>query len=316
MLAQLLRRMLLIQVLVGAGLAWGLMANRMVAPGVALVIPLLLPLATLVLAIAWTCFASRAQEPWRRWWQALAGEIWAGFRTFLLRQHWTRGEPGVLVPQGEQHRIPVVLVHGFVCNHRIWDDMTGRLRAAGHTVYTVNLEPLFGSIDQYPPIIEAAVQALCKHTGQAQVALVGHSMGGLAIRAWMREFGTARVARVITLGTPHQGTAAHVPVPTTNSLQMQWQSAWLKELAASETASHRSLMRIAITPQDNIVYPQRAQTLEGIEPQVFEGIGHLQMCTNAQVIAWVVAELAALNDTSTQPQDSESGPNPKPLQPG
>jgi|JI10StandDraft_1071094.scaffolds.fasta_scaffold298370_2 triacylglycerol lipase len=308
MLAQLLRRVLLFQVLVGALLAWALVANRMVTPVFALAIPLLLPLATLALAVVWTCFASRAQEPWRRWWQALAGEIWAGVRTFVIRQHWTRGEPGVLDPHGDPHRVPVVLVHGFVCNHRIWDDLTGRLRAAGHTVYTVNLEPLFGSIDQYPPIVEAAVQTLCKHTGYSQVALVGHSMGGLAIRAWMREFGTGRVAKVITLGTPHQGTAAHVPMPTTNSLQMQWQSAWLKELAASETADTRSLIRIAITPQDNIVYPQRAQTLEGIEPRVFEGIGHLQMCTNSQVIAWVVAELGDLTPTQTRDTDPLAGP--------
>lgn len=299
MLAQLLRRVLLIQILGGALLAWALVANRMVTLGFALVIPLLLPLATVVLAIAWTCFVSRAQEPWRRWWQSLAGEIWAGIWTFGIRQHWTRGEPGVLAAHGDTLRTPVVLVHGFVCNHRLWDDVTRHLRAAGHTVYTVNLEPLFGSIDQYPPTVEAAVQALCKHTGHSQVALVGHSMGGLAIRVWMRQFGTERVAKVITLGTPHQGTAAHVPMPTTNSLQMQWQSAWLKELAASETAATRSLIRIAITPQDNIVYPQRAQTLEGIEPQVFEGIGHLQMCTDARVIAWVAAELALLTATKT-----------------
>lgn len=314
MLAQFLRQVLLIQFLVGAVLAWALMANRIAAPGFALLMPLLLPLATLVLAVTWTCFVSRAQEPWRRWWQALAGEIWAGIRTFVIRQHWTRGEPGVLAPHGEQSRIPVVLVHGFVCNHRLWDDITRRLRAVGHTVYTVNLEPLFGSIDQYPPILEAAVQALCKHTGHSQVALVGHSMGGLAIRAWMREFGTGRVARVITLGTPHQGTAVRVPMPTTNSLEMKWQSAWLKELAASETADTRSLIRIALTPQDNIVYPQRAQTLEGIEPKVFEGIGHLQMCTDSRVIDWIVAELGALNDTSANLQDSAAGPSQKPHQ--
>jgi hypothetical protein len=95
---------------------------------------------------------------------------------------------------------------------------------------------------------------------------------------------------------------------------MKWQSAWLKELAASETADTRSLIRIALTPQDNIVYPQRAQTLEGIEPKVFEGIGHLQMCTDSRVIDWIVAELGALDDTSANLQDSAAGQSQEPHQ--
>jgi hypothetical protein len=65
-------------------------------------------------------------------------------------------------------------------------------------------------------------------------------------------------------------------------------------LAASETDATRSLFRIALTAQDNIVFPQRAQTLDGVIPVVFEGLGHLQLCTSAAVRAWVCRELALL----------------------
>ncbi|HEY5580979.1 MAG TPA: hypothetical protein VIK56_07435 [Rhodoferax sp.] len=41
---------------------------------------------------------------------------------------------------------------------------------------------------------------LCRQTGAAKVALIGHSMSGVVIRAWMRAYGSARVARVITQG--------------------------------------------------------------------------------------------------------------------
>ena len=75
---------------------------------------------------------------------------------------------------------------------------------------------------------------------------------------------------------------------------MMWQSRWLAELAGSETESTRALFRIALTPQDEIVFPQRAQTLAGVTPIVFEGLGHLQLCTSADVTRWVCAELEAI----------------------
>jgi triacylglycerol lipase len=179
-----------------------------------------------------------------------------------------------------------------MCNHRIWDDVADALRAQGHDVFAVNLEPLFTSIDKYAPVVESAVQALMAHTGQKQVAVVGHSMGGLAARAWIRSFGAERVARVLTLGTPHAGTQIPQHAPSPNGRQMAWGSDWLQQLSATETPAIRGLFRIALTPQDNIVYPQRAQTLPGITPTVFEGIGHVQMCLDPNVIAWVQRELA------------------------
>jgi pimeloyl-ACP methyl ester carboxylesterase len=193
-----------------------------------------------------------------------------------------------------------VLVHGYLCNHRIWDDMADALRARGHTVFAVNLEPVFCSIDRYAPIVEAAVQALLAHTGGTKVALVGHSMGGLAIRAWMRSHGTERIERVITLGTPHAGTKITRGTPTPNGKQMLWRSAWLKELEAVETEAIRALMRIALTPQDNIVFHQREQVLPGVAPEVFNGIGHVQMCLAPAVIQWVVKELDLTPDCEAQ----------------
>jgi triacylglycerol esterase/lipase EstA (alpha/beta hydrolase family) len=292
MLAQLLRIALFVQMITGAVIGLLLIYAFQAPSWVAAAGAFAMPLFGMVMAGLWACWISRAQEPWGHWWRSLLGENWAGIRIFLLRQPWTRKPPPLLPALGTEKRIPVVLVHGFLCNHRIWDDLAHALRRRGHDVLAVNLEPLFDSIDNYAAIIESAVEALCKHSGQNQVALVGHSMGGLAIRSWKRKHGTQRAARTITLGTPHWGTKARAPFPAINARQMHWQSEWLKELAISESDTTRNLMRIALTPQDNIVFPQRAQTLEGVETVVFEGIGHLQMCTDATVIQWVAQELA------------------------
>jgi hypothetical protein len=102
------------------------------------------------------------------------------------------------------------------------------------------------------------------------------------------------VACVLTLGTPHAGTQIAPGTRSANGRQMAWQSSWLAELAASESAESRALMRIALTPQDNIVYPQRAQVLPEVPTSVFEGIGHLQICRDSGVIDWVIEQLAGL----------------------
>ena len=188
-------------------------------------------------------------------------------------------------------RIPVLLVHGYLCNHRVWDRLAHKLHQAGHPVLTIDLEPLFISIDEYAPRLEQAVTQICLLTSSPKVALIGHSMGGLVIRAWMRAYGAERVARVITLGTPHQGTKIEWHPQTANGKQMHWHSDWLKTLAENETAATRQLIRMALTPQDNIVYPQNEQGLAGVPITTFAGLGHLELSQNKKVLQWIVTQL-------------------------
>jgi pimeloyl-ACP methyl ester carboxylesterase len=95
-----------------------------------------------------------------------------------------------------------VFIHGFVCNRGFWTPWLKELRARGHSFVAVNLEPVFGSIDEYVPIVEGAVQRVTQATGMAPV-LVCHSMGGLAARAWLRAMSAdGRVHHVITIGSP------------------------------------------------------------------------------------------------------------------
>jgi triacylglycerol lipase len=298
MLARLLRRLLLTQLLLGAALGYWL--GGAVA---ALLLGAVLPFAVMVLTDIVSALRSRADEPASAWWRSLWGEFGAGIHVFVFRQPWTSGTPQVLAPTTPTTpaRIPVLLIHGYLCNHRIWDGAARALRQQGHTVLAVNLEPVFASIDRYAEVIEPAVQQLRAATGRDKVVLVGHSMGGLAIRAWMRAHGTQHAAGAITLGTPHVGTQIAKGQHTPNGRQMEWHSDWLTALAQSETDAIRALFQIAITPQDNIVYPQRAQVLPGTTATVFDGLGHLQLCLDPGVLQWLLARVAGLDTPSASP---------------
>ena len=292
MLASLLRRLIVIQLFLGGLLGWWVTQHFGLSAGWAVVVALLFPVGLIVLIGLVAAVRSHVPGSNRLWWRALMGETWAMLRLTLLEMPWTYRPPQVLPALGAERLVPVVLVHGYVCNHRIFDRLTHDLRLAGHPVLAVDLEPVFASIDDYGPLVEQAVDRLCRETGASQVALVGHSMGGLVIRVWMRQHGSQRAARIITLGTPHGGTRADLYPFTPNSLQMVWESAWLKALSSSDTPDGRALMQIALSPQDAIVFPQREQILPGVPVTVFEGLGHIELCFDPKVRNWVVAQLA------------------------
>jgi triacylglycerol esterase/lipase EstA (alpha/beta hydrolase family) len=157
------------------------------------------------------------------------------------------------------------------------------------------LAPVTGSIDAYVPLVEAGVDALLVATGAAKVVIVAHSMGGLVARAWMRDHGTGRVARVVTIGTPHHGTSLASFGVGLNAQQMRRDGAWLQALAASEDAEKRALITSIYSHHDNIVAPQTSSELEGARNLAFGGVGHVALGANPRILAAVMQEVSAVN---------------------
>ncbi|MBI3524204.1 MAG: alpha/beta fold hydrolase [Betaproteobacteria bacterium] len=181
-------------------------------------------------------------------------------------------------------QVPLLLIHGYQCNRGFWWWLKPRLAAHGSSVATLTLEPLYGGIDGYTGQVARRVEALCRESGAAQVILVGHSMGGLVCRAYLRRYGEQRVARLITLGTPHHGSLLARFALGRNAREMEPDSAWLKALA--ETESPLPVPCIAFySPHDNYVMPQASAMLAGAENRPLPGLGHLAMSISPVVLA-------------------------------
>ncbi|SFB92206.1 esterase/lipase family protein [Massilia yuzhufengensis] len=196
---------------------------------------------------------------------------------------------------------PVLLLHGYGCNSGYWSHLAPRLDAARISYATVDLEPLTGDIDAYAPLVEGAVDALLAATGAHKVVIVAHSMGGLVARAWMRACGIDRVARVVTLGTPHHGTCLAAFGVGLNAAQMRRaasaeppECAWLRELARGEAAAARALVTSIYTHHDNIVSPQTSSELAGARNLAFGGVGHVALGRNPRVLDAVMREITQL----------------------
>jgi triacylglycerol esterase/lipase EstA (alpha/beta hydrolase family) len=226
------------------------------------------------------------QPTWLQLARAWLAETAAAPRVFCWRQpfRW-RAIPDMFeAPPGHPARRGVVLIHGFVCNRGFWNPWLRRLRALGHPFVAVNLEPVFGSIDAYGPIIDDAVRRITRATGLAPV-LVCHSMGGLAARAWLRASSAyPRVHHVITIGSPHQGTWLAQFSLLENGRQMKLGGSWIRELEQASEPARDRLFTCWYSNCDNIVFPSSTATLPGADNRLVPGVAHVQMAFDAQVM--------------------------------
>lgn len=193
----------------------------------------------------------------------------------------------------EKDQVPLLLVHGFGCNRGSWWWLRRRLERSGHCVATVNLEPVFTGIDDYVDIIAARVRAVGRETGAQRLMLVGHSMGGLACRAYLAQHGAGQVARLLTLGTPHRGSEIARIGYGRNVRQMQPDSPWLRALAQREQGGIAATAVLSL--HDNFVMPQAPQHPEGWPVREVIGLGHLAMLFSPRIAAQIEAAASQPN---------------------
>lgn len=270
------------------------------APGLAVAGALLIAcIHSLALALEFIALqrVNRADAVPPAGWRALArawlAETMHGIRTFGWRQpfRW-QAVPDALAPAAAfRGRRGVVFVHGFVCNRGFWNPWMGRLAGCGHAFAAVNLEPVFGSIDDYAPTIERAVAAVTTATGLPPL-LVCHSMGGLAARAWLRAGpNAARVHHVVTIGTPHHGTWLARFSRRPNGRQMALGSDWLRMLEQDGRGLPGPGFTCWYSNCDNVVFPASTATLAGADNRLVPGMAHVQLAFRPEVIAATLALL-------------------------
>lgn len=227
------------------------------------------------------------------WMGAWLQEVVASVRTFGWQQPWQHARHPDHLPPQAAGRQGVLLVHGFVCNRGFWNRWMPELRAAGIPHVAVSLGPPFRDIALQAQGIEQAWQGLMQATGRPPL-LVGHSMGGLMIRSWLgskpREI--AQAHEVITIGTPHHGTALAQMARSEPALQMQLLSDFLRSLAEREDAALRARWTCYWSVCDNIVFPANTATLPGARNLCIPGRPHVALAQAPEILQDVMARCA------------------------
>ncbi len=233
-------------------------------------------------AITWVFGMALASPAPRLGFARTARLMWDEYLAFLLtfvlvipfERLWM---PADRLTSGKQ---PILLVHGYGCSRGVWWLLRRRLESAGHTVASVSLAPPYISLGRLEPLLNQRIEEVCAATGSSQVTLICHSMGGLIARCYLARHGNARLARLITLATPHLGSELSRIGFGQNSREMTTGSLWLQDMAAEELNVPAVSLRNAY---DNYVMPQDNQRLPGARDIELPPVGHLAMLYDARV---------------------------------
>ena len=253
-------------------------------------------------ALAWVFRATRPQRA-RLDFHATArlyfNEAWAIARFPRMALYkWLIREP-----RPAPAAAPVLLLHGVLCNSGVWYGFRKHLAARGIApVYTLSYGPPLASIEVFAAQLARKIDYICRATGASRVAIVGHSMGGLVARAYLRRYGAESVSSLITFGAPHHGSVHAFLFPGACLGQLRPGNEWLEELNRAEDVEP-PIPTISIWSwHDSMVAPQTSGRLRGARNIELIGVGHNALLNDERVRTVVVDELARIAEDSTREQ--------------
>ncbi len=188
-----------------------------------------------------------------------------------------RSRPAAVVDQSRLG--PVLLVPGYGGSERSLAPLATALRTGGRDVTVVSLpDSALGDLGVQAQALGDAVDAALTRTQAASVDLVGYSAGGVVARLWVVEDGGAsRTRRLVTLGSPHQGTqlaqlgtlvAGACP---TACQQLAPGSAVLARLAREPIPS--TVVAVSLwSTADDVVLPPESAVLTGVPSPSLQSI--------------------------------------------
>jgi triacylglycerol esterase/lipase EstA (alpha/beta hydrolase family) len=259
----------------------------------ALYFGIVLVLCLLYFAIAWFWRARRphdvqigARATVRLFWheyRALAG---AAPRMMLYR---------LLVPDAvpAPTDVPVLLLHGVLCNAGVWARMRRELTRRGvGGLYSLSYGPPLASIEEFADQLARKIDDVLAATGASSTIVISHSMGGLVVRAYIRRFGIAKLARVLTIGAPHHGSMHAWLMMGTSLGQIRPGNPWL--VALNRERLDPALRFVSLWSwHDSMVAPQTSSELPGAVDMSMIGVGHNALLGDAEVFDHAHAEIEA-----------------------
>lgn len=285
-------------------------------------LPLVYAAVPLVFVVVWFAmawrFADERPDDAHLDWRARLRLFWQEFVTIagnsprMIFYRWLIREPAPAAADA-----PVLLIHGVLCNAGVWHPMKRWLGARGVApIYTLSYGPPLASIDTFAQQAAQKIDAILADTGARKVIVVAHSMGGLVMRAYLVQHGGAKLARLVTIGTPYEGSM-HAWLGTGASLsQMRPRSAWLAALGAPSGDDLPPIVSLW-SWHDSMVSPVTSSRVAFGENVALAGIGHTALLRDPEVFDRVLQEIAKARADIARAESApaffgkrETGPDP------
>jgi pimeloyl-ACP methyl ester carboxylesterase len=201
---------------------------------------------------------------------------------------YARGRDGLRVPPGPPSGPPVLCVHGITQNGTNLWGIRRALEARGRATRAVSLGRFGLSLEQHAERLVAALRELVAASPDGRVDVIAHSMGGVVLRVAMAAHPelAAHLHHVVTLATPHFGTAGARGLPLGSTVRRLGRRSTLlidlpglpKDITVTTIAARH----------DVIVYPIVTCHLPGGRAVVLPDVGHTGLLTRPLAIRAVV----------------------------
>jgi pimeloyl-ACP methyl ester carboxylesterase len=186
----------------------------------------------------------------------------------------------------------VVCLHGYTQNATNFLGLRRALQAAGRPTVGLSLGYRLAPMAWYAHRLERELRKLSDAHPEG-FDVVAHSMGGVVLRMVLAQHPDLRPAlrTVVTLGSPHHGTAAARGIPLLPEIRaLRRRSELLRELPHLSTLlPHARIVSIA-GDADTVVYPLETALAPGARRVVLPGIGHAGLLT--EPVAWQAVQHA------------------------
>lgn len=194
-------------------------------------------------------------------------------------------------PPPERSDMPILLVHGVLCNAGVWHRFVRWLGERGVApVYAISYGPPLAPIEHFAQQLAHRIDAILAATGARRVTVVAHSMGGLVVRTYLRAFGGAKLARVVTLGTPHEGSMHAWMAIGACLAQMRPGNAWLAALGPPPDDAPPIVSLWSW--HDSMVAPQTSSRIAFGENVEIVGVAHNALLRDPRVFERLLEQIA------------------------
>lgn len=182
---------------------------------------------------------------------------------------------------------PILLVHGYLNSGFVWDFHKNHLVREGFgPIYTIDLGNPFLSIRTYAKKVQEMAKKIAEETGQNDLTLIGHSMGGLVSYYYAAKLARAySVPQVITIGSPLHGTQIAKIGLGMCAKEMQIGSNLIQEIhEAVESCPDVRFYNIA-TKTDELVVPYTSSIFKSdpLSQFVVDDVGHASLLFSQRV---------------------------------
>ncbi len=189
---------------------------------------------------------------------------------------------------------PILLVHGYLHNASAWSTYLTYFKKENlGPVYTIDLGEPFLSLEAYAKKVEQKALEIQKQTRRKDLALVGHSMGGIVSSLYATKIAAeGTVTDLFTIGAPLKGA------PLANWLgvgpairAMRPNSPLLQSIREriEQIRDHTRFYHIG-SDSDQIV-PAQYAILEGGNELRVNHVGHANLLTSKKIADWICSKI-------------------------